>query len=120
VDYPADAGLPPPVYPTPYAPGPYPAYDYPADPYYPHRPPGTNGKAVAALVSALAGLLCCGLSSVAGLILGIMGMRETRRTGQDGFGLALAGTIIGALVIVGWVLYWLVVVSLATSLEYSP
>ena len=36
--------------------------------------------------------------AVAGLILGVGAMRETKRTGQDGYGLALAGTIIGGLV----------------------
>jgi hypothetical protein len=61
VDYPTDAGLPPPVYPPPYPgaagyPG-YPGY-YPGgyDPYRPTKPPGTNGKATAALVTSLVGL----------------------------------------------------------------
>ena len=55
------------------------------------KPPGTNGKAIAALVTALAGLMFCGLPSIAGLILGIIAMRECRRTGQDGYGLASGG-----------------------------
>ncbi|WP_235624189.1 DUF4190 domain-containing protein [Mycolicibacterium goodii] len=59
---------------------------------------------MASLVCALAGMLCC-LPGPAGLILGILGMRETRRTGQEGYGLAVAGTVIGALVTVGLVLY---------------
>ncbi len=59
------------------------------------KPPGTNGKAIAALVTSLAGLLFCGLPSIAGIILGIVAMRETKRTGQDGFGLAVAGVAIG-------------------------
>src|SRR5689334_18336765 len=82
VDYPADAGLPPPVYSPPY-PG-YPGY-YPGGygPYRPIKPPGTNGKAIAALVTSVVGLFCCGLPSIVGLVLGIVGMRETKRTGQD-------------------------------------
>ena len=99
-DYPDDAGLPPPVYPGSYPP---PPHGYPHQPYYHQqpqyqRPVGTNGKAVGALACALAGMVFCGLPSVAGLILGVVAMRETKRTGQDGYGLALAGTIIGGLV----------------------
>jgi len=79
------------------------------------KPPGTNGKAVAALACSLGGLLFCGLPSVVGLILGIVAMRETKRTGQEGYGLALAGTIIGGLVTVGFVLYILFFVGLMAS-----
>ncbi len=57
------------------------------------------------MVTALAGLVFCGLPSIAGLILGIIAMRECKRTGQDGYGLALAGTIIGGLVAALLVLY---------------
>lgn len=46
----------------------------------------------------------CGLPSVVGLILGVIAMRETKRTGQDGYGLALAGAVIGGLVTAGLVL----------------
>ena len=114
VDYPTDAGLPPPVYPPPYpgAPGYYPGgYDL----YRPTKPPGTNGKAIAALVTSLLGLLCCGLPSIAGLVLGVIGMRETKRTGQDGYAIALIGTVLGGLAVAGWVLYLLLLVSLYAS-----
>lgn len=94
--------LPPPLPPQAYPPGPAAPYPpYPGYPPYagypPYRPPSTNGTAIAALVSALAGLVFCGLPSVAGLILGVIAMRQTKRTGQDGYGLALAATIVGAL-----------------------
>ena len=121
VDYPADAGLPPPVYPTPYptAPGypPAPGY-YPGAPYDPYRPmkqPGTNGKAIAALVCSVVGFFCCGLSSIAGVILGVMAMRETKRTGQDGWALGLTAAIIGGLAIVGVTIYLLLSLGLYTS-----
>lgn len=84
------------------------------------KPPGTNGKAIAALVTSLAGLLFCGLPSIAGIILGIVAMRETKRTGQDGFGLAVAGVAIGAVVIALIVLYIAFVVVLAASTTNSP
>jgi hypothetical protein len=115
VDYPPDAGLPPPVY--GYYPSPYPGYD----PYPPIKPPGTNGKAIASLVTSLLGLLCGGLPSIVGLILGIIAMRETKRTGQDGFALALIGTIIGGLVVALFVIYLLLMVGLfASGWQWAP
>ena len=92
----------------------YPGYQ-PYDPYRPGKPLGTNGKAIASLVTALAGLVFCGLPSIAGFILGIIAMRECRRTGQDGYGLALAGTIIGGLITALFVLYFVFVIGIAAS-----
>jgi hypothetical protein len=111
-------GYPPPAYPAPgYQPyaGAYPYGTDPYDPYRSMKPMGTNGKAIAALACSLAGLVFCGLPSIVGLILGIIAMRETKHTGQDGYGLALAGTIVGALVTVGFVLYILFFIGLAAS-----
>jgi Domain of unknown function (DUF4190) len=131
-DYPTDADLPPPVYPasgyppsTPvyplpapdYSP-PYPAYPaaaYGYAPYQPVKPPGTNGKAIGALVCSAVGLTCCGLTSIVGVILGMIAMRETKRTGQDGWGIALAGTIIGALTVAGLLVYMLLYIGLIAS-----
>jgi hypothetical protein len=123
VDYPADAGLPPPIYPMPPhaypgapqaypgGPGPFPYYD----PYRPTRPPGTNGKAVASLVTSLGGVVCCAPLGIVGVILGVLAMRETRSTGQDGHGLAMAGTIVGGLLVVFAVLGMLAYVALIAS-----
>ena len=124
VDDPADAGLPPPVYPPPYATG-YPGYPgfhpWAYDPYRPTKPPGTNNLAIAALVTSLAGLLCCGLPSIAGLVLGVVGMRETKRTGQDGYTIALLGAIIGGLAVAGWVIYLLLSISIfASGRQWAP
>jgi hypothetical protein len=115
VDYPTGyPQLPPPVYPSGGYPPPYPGYQ-PYDPYRQGRPLGTNGKAIASLVTSLAGLMFCGLPSIAGLILGIIAMRECKRTGQDGHGLALAGTIVGALVTALIALYFIFVIGIAAS-----
>lgn len=129
-EYPADPGLPPPIHPglqpgfpgapgfPPGAPG-YPPPGYPMypgyDPYRPTKPFGTNGKAVGALIAALAGLMFCGVPSVAGLVLGVIAMRETKRTGQDGYGLALAGAIIGGVVTAGLVLMILLWIGIVAS-----
>ena len=104
--------MPPPVYP-PHYPGAagysgYPRY-YPGgyDPYRPVKPPGTNGKAIAALVTSL--------------ILGVIGMRETKRTGQDGYAIALIGAIIGGLVVAGWVIYLLLSIGIyASGRQWAP
>jgi hypothetical protein len=107
VDYPPDAGLPPSVYPLPYLgqPG-YPGY-YPGayDPYRPSKPPGTNGMAIASLVISLCSLIfCCGATGFIGMILGIVGMRESKRTGQEGYGIALTSVIIGGICTAFWAL----------------
>lgn len=124
LDYPEDAGLPPPVYPTPHPdlPGsgyhtPYLGYPaYPADPSYFPPPPGTNGKAIAALVFAVTGVMCCGLTSLIALVLGPIAMGETKRTGQNGRGLALAAVIISSLIIGAWVLY-IVIYAVVTTVD---
>jgi hypothetical protein len=117
LDYPGDTALPPPVYPPPPPgyPGYYPSGGYGYDPYRPMRPPGTNGKAIASLVCSVLGLMCCGLTSIVGVILGVIAMRETKRTGQEGWGMALAGTIIGGLAIAGLVVYMLLYIGLLAS-----
>jgi hypothetical protein len=108
--------LPPPVYPQAGYPG-YSAYD----PYRQAKPPGTNGKAIGALVIALGGLMFCGLPSFVGLILGPMGMSECKRTGQDGYGIALAGTIIAGLITALWVLYLVVIFGItASGFQWAP
>jgi len=113
VDYPADTGFPPPIHPPP-PPG-YPGYYPMYDPYQPVRAPGTNGKAIASLVTSIAGVACCGPLVIVGFILGVIAIRETKRTGQQGYGLALAGTIIGGLALAAGVILMLVYVALITS-----
>jgi hypothetical protein len=112
--YPAPSGYPPP--PQPYGGG----YPYAPDPYNPYgqmRPQNsTNSMAIASLVVSLASVVvACGTTSFIGLILGIIGMRETKRTGQEGYGLALAGVIIGAIPTVLWILWLLFIVILGVS-----
>jgi len=121
LDYPANVGLPPPVYPPPY-PGQVNAGYYQPYPVYPPvKPPGTNGKALAALMISLAGLVCCGLPSIVGLVLGIIAIREAKRTGQDGFALAVAAVALSALVMIGYLLYLLVTLVLYSSTwQWAP
>lgn len=95
-------GYPPPAYPPPEHVAPYPGgYGFPA------VPQGTNPLAIFSLVASVAGLLC-GLGSVIGIVLGVVAMNQTKRSGQDGYGLAVAGLVVGvATLVVGliWMTY---------------
>lgn len=101
-----------------YAPGGYPpppAGAYPAAaPYAPGQyapPPSsrTDGVSIAALVTGLLAL------AVVPLVLGIVGLRRTKRNGTQGRGLAIAGIILGALEIVGWIAFAIVVAFVINS-----
>lgn len=113
--YPAPS-YPPPSYPAPSYPAPsYGGYGAPApyvDPYNPYGAPpsrGTNGMALASLICSVSGVAICGVSSIVGLILGIVAMNQIKRTGEDGQGMALAGTIIGGLVTAFYLLVLIIV-----------
>lgn len=73
--------------------------------YYP-PPKQTNGMAIAALITAF-------LFSPAGIVLGIVARKQIRRTGEEGWGMATAGLIIGVVLTVLWLLalvLWVVLV----------
>lgn len=74
--------------------------------YYPPPPRQTNGMAIAALIAAF-------LFSPAGIVLGVVARKQIRRTGEEGWGMATAGLIIGVVLTVLWVLavvLWVVLV----------
>lgn len=87
-------------YPPPY-PGP-PVGPPPYDPYQLGGQPGTNGMAIGSLACSLGGLFC-GVLSIVGVILGFLAMGQTKQTGQNGYGLALAGVITGSAMLLIWV-----------------
>ena len=145
VDYPDSpdephgyAGPPPPGYPPPppgYAapgyPPPLSGYGYPpphpgfySDPYDPYRqaaPSGTNGMAIGALVTSVLAVptifFCLGFPlAIAGIVLGIVALTQTKRTAQAGGGLAIAGIVIGALTLVAGVI---LVIAVAATGNYS-
>lgn len=109
---PGDSGYPPPG--QGYSPPPGPSYPPPPGPGYPplpgagYPPPpgstysqavGTNGMAIASLVSSLLGWIC-GIGPILGIIFGILALNKIKQTGQGGRGLAIAGIAIGAVLIV--------------------
>ncbi len=94
---PAPSAPAPPPAPAQYAPGPSGAQPYG---YTGQLVPRTNTLAIVALILSLT-------VSLGGIICGHIALSQIKRTGEGGYGLALAGTIIGY-VFTGFVLLYLV------------
>lgn len=77
-----------PPYPPPYPGGYYPIPDYPVQ-------AGTNGLAIASLVASFTGFLCCVIGSIVAIVLGVIALNQIKQTRQEGYGLAIAGIVIG-------------------------
>ncbi len=92
---------------------PVPQQPYPAPGYQPYGgyPPvrSSNGMAIASLVTSLAGLATCGVTSIVGVILGFVALNQIRQRNQDGRGMALAGIWIGIGIIVLVIAYFVIV-----------
>ena len=102
--YPGGYPPPPPQYPPPYPP-PYP----PQYPYGGYPPPPTspkNGLGIAALIIAILGLVFCWtviggiVLGVVAVIIGIVGRGRAKRGEATNGGLAIAGTVLGALAVI--------------------
>ena len=94
-----------------------PASGYPAAPGYGSYPPvaKTNTLAVVSLISAIAGMVIIPfIASVVAVITGHMSLGQLKQSGEQGRGLALAGTIIG------WVGIGLSVLSVILLLAFLP
>ena len=64
--------------------------------------PSTSGMAIASLVCSLAGIVICGIPAVLGVIFGFVGLSQTKDGARNGRGLAIAGLVIGILVVLFW------------------
>ncbi len=102
----------PPGYPPP-PPG---GYGYPPPPGYPPPMVGTNGFAVASLVCSLFGWVCLFIGAFLGIIFGFVALSQIKRTGQKGRGMAIAGIVIGAVVLVGGIALW----TITALLPHTP
>ena len=110
--YPGQQGQPqqPPVY----APPPVNPYgQVPTNPYYAPPPivqPPYNGMAIGGFVLACVSLvLCClPITAIVGLVLSIISMPQIDQRGERGKGLAVAGIVLNALVLLAWVLMFIV------------
>jgi hypothetical protein len=79
----------------------------------PVQPPPTSGKAIASLVLGIAGMLC-GVTAIPGLILGGLALKDIRtsRGRLSGKGLAVAGIVISAIVLVLMALSIIMIIAL--------
>jgi len=119
--------------------GPYPQGPYPQNPYQPqqnqygysqnpymaqnqqaynqpvYQQGSTNVLAVIALVAGIAQVILSFIGAIAAVVLGHIALAQIKKTGDNGYGLALTGLILGYLGIVLSVLFigYLVVVSAA-------
>lgn len=57
-------------------------------------PSGTNPLAIASLISSFTGLLCC-IGSIVAIVLGVVALNQIKQTRQEGYGLAVAGIVVG-------------------------
>jgi Domain of unknown function (DUF4190) len=72
---------------------------------------GKSGMAIASLVCSLVGIVPCfwlfQIMGLLGTIFGFIGLKQTKNGARDGRGLALAGTIIGVLLLAMSVAIWI-------------
>lgn len=98
-------------------PGGPPSYGGPQGPSGPYGPTGTgrgtNGLAVASLVSGI--LWLCGVGSIAAVVLGHIALSQIKRTGAAGRGLAIAGLVLGYLGVAGGVITLLAILGAANN-----
>lgn len=60
----------------------------------------TNGFAIAGFVISLVSILCCGGTSWLGLVFSIIGLVNANKGNKEGKGLAIAGIVISAILLV--------------------
>lgn len=93
-------------------------YGHPSQPpvRYVGQPPvqyvqsSTNGLAVTSLVLGIVGLLTFGVVSIAAIITGHLALSGQKARDGFGRGQAVAGLVMGYLPVVGWLLFWLLIV----------
>jgi hypothetical protein len=93
----------PPGYPPPAPPAGYPPWGYGGYPDgYDQPQRRTNNLAAASLVASIIGILpfCGGILSIVGIVLGAIGLNQIKKTGEAGYGLAVAGIAVGVVTLV--------------------
>jgi len=73
--------------------------------------PGNSGMAVASLVCSLVGVIPCfwflQVMGLLGAIFGFVGLKQTKDGARGGRGLAMAGLIIGIVLVVACIAFWI-------------
>jgi hypothetical protein len=110
---------PPPNDPFPQPPGSQPGGSFPPQPpgfqLYPAGAPmpmkqGNSGMAIASLVCSLVGVIPCfwlfQIMGLLGTIFGFIGLKQTKSGERGGRGMAIAGVVIGIVLIAGCAAFW--------------
>ena len=75
-----------------------------------------NGLAIAGfVVSLVSSLLCCGMFNMVGLVLSIVGLVKAKDYNGDGKGLAIAGIVICAVVMVLGIILYIILMAAGTA-----
>lgn len=67
-------------------------------------PVGTNTAAIISMISSLVGWFSFGVLCLVGVILGHVSLKQIKRTGETGRGMAVTGLVVGYIGIAGWIL----------------
>lgn len=78
-------------------------------PSYASTPPQVDDYSTLAVIAFVASFL----TAIPGIILGHLALREIQRTGKRGRGLAIAALVIGYVLLVFGVLFWILLIALA-------
>jgi hypothetical protein len=96
----------------------YPGQNYPGQ-YQgapgPIGPPRRNGLAIAALCCGIGQILIGILAGIPALILGIIALNQIKTRGESGRGMAIAGIVLGAIGILGFIIIIIAVVATRSS-----
>ena len=76
----------------------------------------SRGKSIAGFICSLCGIITCGISSIVGLILSIIGLSESRKRGETD-GLAIAGIILSSLAILFFL--YAIIMGIISPEDYS-
>ena len=77
-----------------------------------------NNMALAGFICSLSGLVTCGIVSIVGLVLSIIGLKKAGEMNGDGKGLAIAGIVIGAietLAMIGVIILFIIIFTISPS-----
>lgn len=89
-----------------------------SSPYYPQQFP-MSGLSVASLILAIAGVIfswyILAIPSILGLIFGILALKQVKRGGYRGYGLAIAGIIISIIILVIYIIAFIMAMVLLSS-----
>ncbi len=78
--------------------------------------PQASGLAIASLVCGVLGFFTGGITAIPAVICGHLAWGETSSGRASGHGLAIAGLVLGYLLIIAWVVFWVfIVIAVAAS-----